>query len=74
MWRRNFSQNKAVLKKSQHKREGKLKKKREGKLKKNSQPDNFSVGISCDYLSGWMEPTEEEIIRLFLRHNIFIKF
>ena len=50
-------------------------------LKTNSQiterflhPDKYSVGFSNEYLAGWLEPIEEEIIRLILRHTIFLSF
>ena len=37
-------------------------------------PDKDLWGISCEYLPGPPEPTEEEIIRLCLCHTIFINF
>ena len=33
-------------------------------------PDKCSWGISCDYLSGWPEPTEEKIIKLFVLYYL----
>ena len=35
-------------------------------------PDKYSLGISFEYLSGWLELTEEKMIRLCLCHTIFI--
>ena len=37
-------------------------------------PFKHSRGIPYEYLPGWPEPTEEEIIRLCLCHTIFINF
>ena len=34
----------------------------------------YSWGISYEYFPGWPEQTEEEIIRLCLRHTIFKNF
>ena len=37
-----------------------------------THPDKYSWGISCEYLPGWPEPTEEEIIRLCLCHTSYL--
>ena len=43
-------------------------------LERFPHPFKYSWRISYEYLPGWPEPTEEEIIRLCLRHTIFINF
>ena len=39
-----------------------------------AHPDKYSWGVSCEYLPGWPETNEEEIIRLCLFHTIFMNF
>ena len=42
--------------------------------KRFSHPYNYSWGISFEYLARWLEPTNKEIFRLYLRHTIFVNF
>ena len=42
--------------------------------KRFPHPYKYSWRISYEYLPGWLEPTEKEIIRLCLYHTIFHKF
>ena len=79
VWRSSFYQNKVVLKKWQHIREGKslFEKKKRWRLifpKRFPHPYKYSRGISYEYLPGWPERTQKEIIRLCLSHAIFINF
>ena len=69
-WNKVLSPKTKLLKKSQHMGE------RKSPFEKNfleifPHSDEYSWGISYEYLTGWPKPTEEVIVRLSLYHTIF---